>query len=244
MLLLAVAELGIGTAVGLAIGRVAVLAFRRVQLGTTGLYPVASMAVAALAFGAADALHGSGFISVYLTGLALGSAAIPAKRTIVDFHEGLAWISQIAMFLTLGLLVNPSGVRGHFRRGPADRRRADVRGATGVRDRGHRRGAADPARVSAGGLGGPPRGGADRPRHLPRDRRRGERRAVLQHRLLRRPRLDAHPGRHARPARAGAGRDHRRSRRSRARCTRWAPSGASAPRCSSSRWASRTRSSD
>ena len=109
MLLLAVAELGIGTAVGLAIGRVAVLAFRRVQLGTTGLYPVASMAVAALAFGAADALHGSGFISVYLTGLALGSAAIPAKRTIVDFHEGLAWISQIAMFLTLGLLVNPSG---------------------------------------------------------------------------------------------------------------------------------------
>ena len=48
-------------------------------------------------------------MAVYLTGLALGSAAIPGKRTIVDFHEGLAWISQIAMFLTLGLLVNPSG---------------------------------------------------------------------------------------------------------------------------------------
>jgi cell volume regulation protein A len=109
MLLLAVAELGIGTAVGLAVGRLAELALRRVQLGTTGLYPVASLAVAALAFGAAETLHGSGFISVYLTGLALGSAAIPARRTIDDFHDGLAWISQITMFLTLGLLVNPSG---------------------------------------------------------------------------------------------------------------------------------------
>jgi cell volume regulation protein A len=109
MLLLAVAELGIGTAVGLAVGQMAVLALRRVQLGTTGLYPVASLAVAALAFGAAETLHGSGFISVYLTGLALGSAVIPGKRTIDDFHDGLAWISQITMFLTLGLLVNPSG---------------------------------------------------------------------------------------------------------------------------------------
>ena len=78
MLLLAVAELGIGAAVGLTMGRVAVLAFRRAQLSTTGLYPVASMVVA-LAFGAADALHGSGFMAVYLTGLALGSATIPAS---------------------------------------------------------------------------------------------------------------------------------------------------------------------
>ncbi len=108
MALLAVEELGIGALVGLAIGRLAVVGFREAQVSTNGLYPVASIAAAALAFGAADALHGSGFMAVYLAGLTLGSAAIPGRRTIEDFHDGLAWISQIVMFLTLGLLVNPS----------------------------------------------------------------------------------------------------------------------------------------
>ncbi len=108
MVLLAVEELGIGALVGLAVGRLAVAGFREAQVSTNGLYPVASIAAAALAFGAADALHGSGFMAVYLAGLSLGSAAIPGRRTIEDFHDGLAWISQIVMFLTLGLLVNPS----------------------------------------------------------------------------------------------------------------------------------------
>lgn len=101
-------ELAIGAAVGLAFGRLAVLAFEKVQLATPGLYPVASMASAALAFGVADQLHGSGFLAVYLTGLALGTGAIPARRTIVDFHAGLGWVCQIALFFTLGLLVFPS----------------------------------------------------------------------------------------------------------------------------------------
>ena len=82
-------------------------AFRRAQLATAGLYPVASLAIAALAFGGADTLHGSGFLAVYLAGLALGSAAIPAQQTITAFHQGLAWVAQVGMFLTLGLLVFP-----------------------------------------------------------------------------------------------------------------------------------------
>ncbi|MEJ7716048.1 MAG: potassium/proton antiporter [Thermoleophilaceae bacterium] len=108
MLALAASELAIGVVVGLAVGRLGVLAFQSARLGAPGLYPVASIAFAALGFGIADVLHGSGFISVYLVGLALGSAPIPGKRTIDEFHDGLAWISQIAMFVTLGLLVNPS----------------------------------------------------------------------------------------------------------------------------------------
>ena len=95
-------------AVGLAVGWLAVQAFQRVRLATAGLYPVASIATAALAFGAADVLHGSGFLAVYLAGLALGSAPIPARRTVTAFHEGLAWVAQLAMFLTLGLLVFPT----------------------------------------------------------------------------------------------------------------------------------------
>ena len=102
-----VTELLIGLAVGVAVGRLAVGAFRRVTLATGGLYPVATLTTAALAYGIADTLHGSGFLAVYLAGLALGGATIPAKRTVTAFHEGLAWVAQLAMFLTLGLLVFP-----------------------------------------------------------------------------------------------------------------------------------------
>jgi cell volume regulation protein A len=108
MLLLLVRELGIGGIAGIVVGLLAVQAFRRLPLPTPGLYPVASIATAALAFGAADTLHGSGFLAVYLAGLALGSAQIPAKQTITAFHQGMAWVAQLAMFLVLGLLVFPS----------------------------------------------------------------------------------------------------------------------------------------
>jgi cell volume regulation protein A len=112
MALLLVRQLGIGLAVGAAVGWLAVRAFQRAQLSTAGLYPVASLATAAVAFGAADVLHGSGFLAVYLAGLALGSANVPAKQTITNFHEGVSWVAQIAMFLTLGLLLLPSQL-GH-----------------------------------------------------------------------------------------------------------------------------------
>jgi potassium/hydrogen antiporter len=112
MIGLFVAQLAIGAVVGLLVGRLGVEAFRRARLGSSGLYPVASLTTAALAFGAADVLHGSGFLSVYLAGVMLGSAAIPARRTVGAFHDGLAWIAQIAMFFTLGLLVFPGQLGG------------------------------------------------------------------------------------------------------------------------------------
>jgi potassium/hydrogen antiporter len=112
MALLLVLELGIGLAAGLAIGWLAAQGLRRTRLDTAGLYPVASLATAAVAYGAADALHGSGFLAAYLAGLMLGSARIPAKRTMTVFHQGLGWVAQIVMFLTLGLLVFPSELGG------------------------------------------------------------------------------------------------------------------------------------
>jgi potassium/hydrogen antiporter len=108
MVLLFVLELGIGAAAGLAIGWLAFQGLRRARIDTAGLYPVATLATAAVAFGAADTLHGSGFLAVYIAGLVLGTARIPAKRTVTVFHQGLAWVAQIAMFLSLGLLVFPS----------------------------------------------------------------------------------------------------------------------------------------
>src|SRR3954447_18656999 len=112
MLMLFVQQLVIGAAAGVAVGWVAVQAFRRARLATTGLYPVASLAVVALAFGAADVLHGSGFLAVYLAGLSMGSAQLPARQTVSAFHDGLAWVAQLAMFLTLGLLVFPHQLGG------------------------------------------------------------------------------------------------------------------------------------
>lgn len=101
-------QLGIGAVVGIAVGWLAVQAFRRARLATGGLYPVASIAVVAIAFGFADVLHGSGFLAVYLAGLAMGSANLPARQTVHAFHDGLAWVAQLTMFLALGLLVFPS----------------------------------------------------------------------------------------------------------------------------------------
>src|SRR4249919_3730832 len=101
-------KLGIGVVIGLALGRLATIALDRARLPTDGIYPVATIAIAALAFGVAEIAHGSGLLAVYLTALALGGANIPARRTVVAFHEGLGWVAQIARFILLGLLVFPS----------------------------------------------------------------------------------------------------------------------------------------
>jgi cell volume regulation protein A len=100
-------KLALGTAIGLAMGRVAVAALNAARLPTDGIYPVATIAIAGLAYGLAEVAHGSGLLATYLTALALGSASIPARRTIVAFHEGLGWVAQIALFILLGLLVFP-----------------------------------------------------------------------------------------------------------------------------------------
>ncbi|HET9676596.1 MAG TPA: potassium/proton antiporter, partial [Solirubrobacterales bacterium] len=103
-------KLGLGAAIGFALGRLAVAALDRVELPSDGIYPVATVAIAGLAYGLSEVAHGSGFLAVYLTALALGSARIPARRTIVAFHQGLGWVAQISLFILLGLLVFPSSL--------------------------------------------------------------------------------------------------------------------------------------
>jgi potassium/hydrogen antiporter len=100
-------KLAVGVVVGLILGRLAVWALARIELPSDGIYPVATIAAAALAYGISEVAHGSGLLAVYLTALALGGARIPAKRSVVSFHEGLGWVSQIGLFILLGLLVFP-----------------------------------------------------------------------------------------------------------------------------------------
>jgi NhaP-type Na+/H+ or K+/H+ antiporter len=108
MALLFLRQLGIGLACGLAVGWLGVHGLRRSRLATEAAYPFGTIAVAALAYGAASSLHGSGFLAVYLAGLTLGSVPMPAAKAVEIFHQGLAWVAQVTMFLVLGLLVFPS----------------------------------------------------------------------------------------------------------------------------------------
>jgi cell volume regulation protein A len=102
-----VVELGVGAVAGLAVGGASAWLMARKPLTTPGLYPVASMATGALAFGIGDVLHGSGFLAIYLAGLSLGALPIAEREAMATFHDGLAWVAQLVMFLALGLLVFP-----------------------------------------------------------------------------------------------------------------------------------------
>src|SRR5262245_3670227 len=98
----------LGLAVGLALAAVATWAFGRLPQTAGAFAPVASVAAAALSFGIADLVGGSGFLAVYLVGLAVGSTPSRYRRQLVAFHEGLAFLAQVALFIVLGLLVFPS----------------------------------------------------------------------------------------------------------------------------------------
>ena len=106
--LLMLRQIGIGLVVGVAIGVAATWAFARIPATIAAFVPVASAATAAISFGAADVAHGSGFLSVYLVGLAVGSTPSRYRAQLVTFHEGVAYVAQVALFIVLGLLVFPS----------------------------------------------------------------------------------------------------------------------------------------
>jgi potassium/hydrogen antiporter len=107
LVLLVVRQLGLGIVVGVALGAAAMWIFARIPAAIGAFVPVASIATAALAFGAADTIGGSGFLAVYLVGLAVGSTPSRYRRQLVAFHEGVAFLAQVALFVVLGLLVFP-----------------------------------------------------------------------------------------------------------------------------------------
>lgn len=101
-------QMAVGAALGYGIGRVGVFTLNRLRLEYDGLYPVFTLTIVLLSYGAASALGGNGFLAVYLSGLTMGNQNFIHKKSILRFHDGLAWLMQIAMFLTLGLLVFPT----------------------------------------------------------------------------------------------------------------------------------------
>jgi len=98
----------VGAVLGLAVGYGGRLLLARIRLPSGGLYPVLTLALACIAFGVPTLLNGSGFLAVYVAALILGDAELPYRAGLVRVHDALAWLSQIAMFLVLGLLAFPS----------------------------------------------------------------------------------------------------------------------------------------
>lgn len=105
--LLLAQQIGLGLAVGIVLGLLAMRIFSRLPHSIGAFAPVASVAACALSFGIAGIIGGSGFLAVYLVGLAIGSTPSRYRSQLVAFHEGVAFLAQVAMFIVLGLLVVP-----------------------------------------------------------------------------------------------------------------------------------------
>ncbi len=105
-----VVQIAVGAVVGTGVGYGGRYLLSRLALATGGLYPVMTLALGLVAFGLATLIHGSGFLAVYLAGLLLGNGPLPYRTGLLRVHDALAWLSQVGMFLILGLLVFPSRV--------------------------------------------------------------------------------------------------------------------------------------
>ena len=101
-------QFAVGGVLGVAVGGVAARVLRRFRSSVAGLYPVLTLATALIAFGLPTVLGGSGFLAVYLAGMTLGAERLPYRSGLVRFHDATAWLSQVGMFLLLGLLITPA----------------------------------------------------------------------------------------------------------------------------------------
>lgn len=110
-------QMGIGGLLGVVAGRILAFVVNRIRLEHQGLYPVLTLGFVPFLYSAVAALGASGFLAVYLAGLSLGQRDFVQRGTIVRFHDGIAWLMQIAMFLALGILARPSHVLAAARPG-------------------------------------------------------------------------------------------------------------------------------
>lgn len=97
----------IGSICGFLFGLLSKYVINKIQLSFDGLYPVLAIALMFITFSVTDLVKGNGFLAVYLCAVYLGNQDIIHKKTILKMFDGLAWLMQIVMFLTLGLLVSP-----------------------------------------------------------------------------------------------------------------------------------------
>ncbi|NRR91969.1 potassium/proton antiporter [Winogradskyella undariae] len=100
----------LGGIAGFAFGKLSKIIINRIRLDFEGLYPVLVIALMFITFSATDAVGGNGFLAIYICAVYLGNQDLIHKSTILKMFDGMAWLMQIVLFLTLGLLVFPSEI--------------------------------------------------------------------------------------------------------------------------------------
>ncbi len=105
-------QMGVGAIIGLLFGYISVRLINAINLPAAGLYPLLTLGCGLVTFGTTVVFGGSGFLAVYVAGIVIGNKRTVFHRGTLFFHDGLAWASQIAMFVVLGLLAFPSQLIG------------------------------------------------------------------------------------------------------------------------------------
>ncbi len=103
-----IVQMSVGAVAGYLLGRLAVLLMNRIHLENHSLYPVLLLSTVFFIFSLTDLVKGNGYLAVYIAGLVIGNYKMTYKRSMAGFFDGFTWLAQIIVFLTLGLLVNPS----------------------------------------------------------------------------------------------------------------------------------------
>jgi cell volume regulation protein A len=101
----------LGALCGYSFGKLMIWTLNRIKLDIDGLYPVLILSLVFFTFSFTDAIGGNGFLAVYISAIILGSSNFIHKKSLMKFYDGQAWLMQIIMFLTLGLLVFPSQIK-------------------------------------------------------------------------------------------------------------------------------------
>lgn len=101
-------QMALGAGGGFVLGQCMVLAINRIRLQQEGLYVVFTVGMTLLVYAVTALAGGNGFLAVYIAGIVVGNENVVHKRSLLRFHDGIAWLMQIGMFLSLGLLVFPS----------------------------------------------------------------------------------------------------------------------------------------
>lgn len=102
-----IVQLVIGALVGYGMGKLSVYLINHIKIGNDSLYPILVLTLCIFIFSLTYFVKGNGYLAVYVAGLTIGNGKFMHKRSSLKFFDGLAWLSQLIMFLTLGLLVNP-----------------------------------------------------------------------------------------------------------------------------------------
>lgn len=103
-------QMGFGLLFGFLLGKVITWLTNNLDLGYDGLYSVLALSYVPLVYAMTDFVGGSGFLAVYVAGLVMGNATFVHQKSLMNFFDGLGWLMQIVMFITLGLLVYPSEI--------------------------------------------------------------------------------------------------------------------------------------